>query len=532
MAEEAHAEIDPRMTASIPWIMRNGVGIQIMETLAVGAFLTAFAVQLGASNFTIGLLAAVPHLSQLAQIPALAVVERYRNRSRIYFVSGLIARPAMLIIGAAAFIPDHDVALGVIVFAFALRYAMGAFLGCAWGSWMRDLIPDDRLMGEIFGARQKRMTFIGAVLSLVAAGFVDVWSKWVPLPQTYSYAVIYTLAFFGGLYGVWCAQHVYEPPMTAAVADRRWYLALGVPFKSKNFRRLLDVPRKLELRGQPRGAVLHRAHAEADGIESRVGRRSRHAQSDGGLPDGFAVGRDRRSVQQQVGAVGVRAAVHPVHLRVDVHDVSADRHVLTIPLLIAIHIATGVASAGVTLASGNITLKLAPRGDATAYLAASSLVNSLAAGTASMVGGLTADFFLSRKLSVLMRWHNPSGDVEFTALNFVQWDFFFLFASVIGLVRAAPTIAGARGRARKGRGGARRAVSNRASRDAQPVYRGRFARGHRVQPRRSCETASDRNRGRRREEARDRTHRLTDVRLRRVPATGTRDSRSAARWSA
>ena len=61
MAEETHAEIDPRMTASIPWIMRNGVGIQIMETLAVGAFLTAFAVQLGASNFTIGLLAATEY---------------------------------------------------------------------------------------------------------------------------------------------------------------------------------------------------------------------------------------------------------------------------------------------------------------------------------------------------------------------------------------------------------------------------------------------------------------------------------------
>ncbi len=106
MSEDTRSEIDPRMSESIPWIMRNGVGIQIMETLAVGSFLTAFAIQLGASNFTIGLLAAVPHLSQLAQIPALAIVERYRNRSRIYFISGLIARPAMLIIGAAAFIPD------------------------------------------------------------------------------------------------------------------------------------------------------------------------------------------------------------------------------------------------------------------------------------------------------------------------------------------------------------------------------------------------------------------------------------------
>src|SRR5262249_4533721 len=161
-SSRTESAVDQHLADSVVWIMRNGAGIQIMETLAVGAFLTAFAIQLGASNFTIGLLAAVPHLSQLAQIPALATVERYRNRRKIYFVSGLIARPAMLIIGAAAFIPNADIAIGVIVFAFALRYAMGAFLGCAWNSWMRDLVPD-HLMGEIFGQRQKRMTFIGAV---------------------------------------------------------------------------------------------------------------------------------------------------------------------------------------------------------------------------------------------------------------------------------------------------------------------------------------------------------------------------------
>lgn len=50
-----------------------------------------------------------------------------------------------------------------------------------------------------------------------------------------------------------------------------------------------------------------------------------------------------------------------------------------------------------------------------------------------MIGGLTADFFLSRRFSVLLRWHEPSGDVEITALKFAQWDFFFLMAAVIGL---------------------------------------------------------------------------------------------------
>src|SRR3546814_6829510 len=51
--------------------------------LTTGVVLTAFALHLGANNATIGLLAAIPFLTQLAQIPALALVERLRERKRI-----------------------------------------------------------------------------------------------------------------------------------------------------------------------------------------------------------------------------------------------------------------------------------------------------------------------------------------------------------------------------------------------------------------------------------------------------------------
>jgi MFS family permease len=57
-----------------------------------------------------------------------------------------------------------------------------------------------------------------------------------------------------------------------------------------------------------------------------------------------------------------------------------EKHMGTIPLLVAIHIFMGISIAGVTLASGNIALKLAPKEQATPYLAANSIVNSLAAG--------------------------------------------------------------------------------------------------------------------------------------------------------
>jgi len=110
-----------------------------------------------------------------------------------------------------------------------------------------------------------------------------------------------------------------------------------------------------------------------------------------------------------------------------------ERHTFTIPLLIAIHILTGIASAGVTLAGGNITMKLAPKGDATSFMAASAIGNSIAAGSASIIGGLTADFFLNRKLSLIARWENPVAEQDITTLSLEQWDFFFLFAVIVGL---------------------------------------------------------------------------------------------------
>lgn len=39
-----------------------------MDTLTVSAFLTAFALELRASTIVIGLLAAIPHLTQVLQI--------------------------------------------------------------------------------------------------------------------------------------------------------------------------------------------------------------------------------------------------------------------------------------------------------------------------------------------------------------------------------------------------------------------------------------------------------------------------------
>jgi len=68
-------------------IIRDGVASQAMGILTGGAFLIAFSVKLGASNFVIGLLAAIGPLSQLLQLPSIFLVEKIRNRRLITVVS-------------------------------------------------------------------------------------------------------------------------------------------------------------------------------------------------------------------------------------------------------------------------------------------------------------------------------------------------------------------------------------------------------------------------------------------------------------
>jgi hypothetical protein len=61
-------------------VLFDALASEAMGTFTTGVFLVGFAVALGADNFAIGMLAAVPFFAQLLQIPAVLLVERWRVR--------------------------------------------------------------------------------------------------------------------------------------------------------------------------------------------------------------------------------------------------------------------------------------------------------------------------------------------------------------------------------------------------------------------------------------------------------------------
>jgi MFS family permease len=106
---------------------------------------------------------------------------------------------------------------------------------------------------------------------------------------------------------------------------------------------------------------------------------------------------------------------------------------MTLYLLVVIHMLMGVATAGVGLASGNIAMKLSPAGQATAYLAANSVISAVFAAAAPILGGLSADFFAAHQLTLAFTWTGGEKNVTVQVLNFQSWTFFFGIAFVLGL---------------------------------------------------------------------------------------------------
>jgi MFS family permease len=101
--------------------------------------------------------------------------------------------------------------------------------------------------------------------------------------------------------------------------------------------------------------------------------------------------------------------------------------------LTVLHVVMGVAGSGVSLASGNIAVKLSPHGAAAPYLSAHSLIPSIAGGVAPILGGFGAEFFARRQASLQLHWNGPLVHGELASLSLTGWHFYFILSALCGL---------------------------------------------------------------------------------------------------
>ncbi|MEM2956311.1 MAG: MFS transporter [Candidatus Pacearchaeota archaeon] len=145
----------------------------IAATVAGGSgdnFVSAYAVSLGATNFQLGLLSALPTLIPVELFTPKAM-EKF-SRKKIVLVGVLIQILMYIMIAGIGLLlfKSPTIAVTLLIALFTIHCSTGLFISPAWNSWMKDLTEKIHI-GKYFGARNK-IFGITSIITIILAGLI------------------------------------------------------------------------------------------------------------------------------------------------------------------------------------------------------------------------------------------------------------------------------------------------------------------------------------------------------------------------
>lgn len=401
-------------------------------------FLSAFALLIGASNLHIGILTAIPFVSQALQIIAVVVIERLQMRKMLVVVTYSIAFSTWIPVALIPLIIDvpHAGAVTLLLMFVAIRGLATSFVVTGWNSWLRDIVPVGST-GSFFGRRLRRATIAAIISGLAAALFVDWWKGFSgPEQEVFGYSIAF---LFGSLilgYGaVGFMSRIPEPRMQSMsnrslggtlknLADpftnsefRKFInflfvfyfvINLAVPFFAVYMLKRLDMPLSLVvglgILSQVSSVIFYQVWGNwADRFGSKV-------------------------------ILSISASLYFLVIIGWTFTTLPDRHGGTIPILVLMHLLLGVALAGVNIGVTSLRMKMAPAAQSTSYMAAASLALNIGAGTAPLIGGAFADIFETRSFRIAIQWVDPNRVLDLSAFSLTGFDFLFVVAFLLGFI--------------------------------------------------------------------------------------------------
>jgi MFS family permease len=308
---------------------------------------------------------------------------------------------------------------------------MAAVSGCAWNSWMRDLVPATEY-GRFFGRRTALTTAVSITLAFAGSILLDAWPRYVPGDPVLAYACLFAISALIGLWGVYLLSLTPEPPMLAQPPQSRLIPVLSAPLSDHNFRQLVAFLASWNFAVNLAAPFFTVYMLKTLGYEMTVivvltlaSQLSNLASLSvwGALIDRFS----------NKAVLGVSAPLFLVCMAGWTLTGLSWAQPILFCLLMALHVLAGASTAGVALASGNIAMKLSPPGASTAYLAANSVITAACAAVAPILGGLAADYLATHELSLSFTWEGVARNVTIDVVKLHSWTFFFALACVLGL---------------------------------------------------------------------------------------------------
>lgn len=410
----------------------DGICSQVRDSLLGGPLLVGYALLLGASHITIGLLAAIGPVTQILQLPTVALIEHWRARKAITWWAALAGRICLLGVIAVPWALPPSLRLSGLFAALTLSACFGTISSAAWTPWIRDFLPEES-MGRLFARRLALATGASAVLGLAAGYAIDALPA-VIHPPAAAYTVVFGVGVAAALLGLLFLARIPEPLMPPQ-PRRPWIDIFRAPLMHREFRPVMVFLACWTF------AVNLTAPFFSVYLLQRLG-----------LSMTWVVG--LTVLSQATSALMIRAwgaAADRFHtltvLRVSgvgfLLAIAAWPFVNLVPsaavvkaLLLAIHVFAGLTTAGVSLCTSTVAMRCAPRGEAAAYLATNALVSGAAAAVAPLLAGISAAWLETQRLTLTLQWTSSAGAGRILALrplDFHGLDFLWLGTVVLGL---------------------------------------------------------------------------------------------------
>jgi MFS family permease len=217
----------------------HGICQTIMGQLTSGLFLTALALALGANEFLIGAIAALPLAAKLGQLYLSWRIERAGNWRRTALVSAVVGRAPLLVAALVALAPPSPATLVLFLAALACAAIGTSAFELAFLTWTAELIPEP-LRGVFWGRRGQIAGAVGIVATLLAAWLLgDHSTASASLPRT-RLAVVFGVGALIGLAGIYFLRSLPSPRRTHTRAhEMRLRETLTAPLRDRRYRYFL-----------------------------------------------------------------------------------------------------------------------------------------------------------------------------------------------------------------------------------------------------------------------------------------------------
>ncbi len=202
---DAKAKIRKSLTYSI----LDGTGAATTNAI-VDNYIRPFAIVLNATNFHIGLLGTFSYLlTALVQLKIADITEKVGSRKKMAVLTVFLQALMLLPIGLIPFFLSASGGRIITLVAFYSLYLLfGASSGPPWGSLMANLVPE-RLRGAYFGKRDRILGFASITSCFTAGWFLHLFTERILT----AFLVIFLFAMVSRLISCYFLTRHYEPPL-------------------------------------------------------------------------------------------------------------------------------------------------------------------------------------------------------------------------------------------------------------------------------------------------------------------------------